>query len=69
MKHISYLIPLFGSILGQEVQPGPAWNYVKNGNDWPELELDSSTVNECGERNQSPIDLPLSLPHAYIKYP
>ena len=35
------------------------WNYEKNGADWAKL-TDIAT-NECGTRNQSPIDLPMEV--------
>ena len=39
-----------------------AWNYAKDGNDWPDLKLENddgtTKANNCGGTNQSPIDLP-----------
>lgn len=40
---------------------GP-WNYKQNGADWPGINLGGNEKNECGGRNQSPIDLTANLP-------
>jgi hypothetical protein len=40
------------------------WGYLKNGADWPELEI---SENKCGSSNQSPINL-VSLDSPSFKY-
>jgi carbonic anhydrase len=37
---------------------GATWDYAtNNGEDWPAITYDDGTVNQCGETNQSPINL------------
>ena len=45
---------------------GGGYNYVKNGLDWPDYKDPDGALNECGKRNQSPIDLPSRVSHDKI---